>query len=106
LNGTSSTKLQKGKKRGRLAKFPWGDGGMNGPCLPQGVWLHFLEGEMGHVCPKEFGYISLRENMCSQRYCFIFFYILSLISSLYVIVYNMEGCIMNEMLKNFYHTSL
>jgi hypothetical protein len=51
------------------------------------------------TCPKEFGYISLRKTYVPKDVV-LYFYILSLLSSLHVIAYNMEGCIMDEMLKN------
>jgi len=44
-------------------------------------------------------FISLRKTYVPKDVV-LYFYILSLISSLDVIVYNMEGCIMDEMLKN------
>lgn len=81
LNRTSSTKLQKGeKKRGCLAKFPWEEGEWG---MPQRSLATFPWGK--HMFP---------------RISFLYFYILSLISSLHGIVHNMEGCIMDEILKN------
>jgi hypothetical protein len=58
---------------------------------------------MGHVCsmpPRSLAtFISLRKTYVPKDIV-LYFYILSFISSLHVMVYNMEGCIMDEMLKN------
>jgi hypothetical protein len=58
LNRTSSTKLQKEKKKGCLAKFPWETGANE--------WGMFV------ACPKEFGYISLRKTCVPKDIVLIF----------------------------------
>jgi hypothetical protein len=74
--------IAKGEKKGTFGQVPMGDG----------EWSMFA------ACPKEFGYISLRKTYVPKDIV-LYFYILSLISSLHVMVYNIEGCIMDEMLK-------
>lgn len=85
LNRTSSTKLQKGEKK-------------NGDVWPSS---HGRWGNEWGMPWRSLATFPWGKHMFPRISFLYFYYILSLLSSLdVIIVYNMEGCIMDEILKN------